>query len=74
MILALFGLALIALTFWNISKEEASPFFIHEFLWFLDFKRKNFPLIFWAIIIFQFTLGLSMVVAGVFDFDISWLI
>ena len=73
MILALFGVALIAYTFWNLSRNEASLILILEFLCFFDFKRTSFPLVFWTIISLQFAVGFFFVVAGVFNYDINWL-
>jgi hypothetical protein len=73
MILALFGVALIAFTLWNISRNEASLILVIDFLCFFDFKRTSCPLIFWTIISLQFSVGFFFVVAGVFNHDISWL-
>jgi len=77
--LAVFGIALVAFTFWNIARNEVGLFFIFELwlefnpFWFLGFKRSTFPVVFWLIIIIQFGTGFYFIIAGMFDLDVSWL-
>lgn len=67
MILVTIGFVIIALTVWDIKRGDADSIFIFEPLWFLDFERNRFPLIFWAIIIAQFILGLYCIIVGLFS-------
>jgi hypothetical protein len=73
-VLILFGLFVVAITVWDLSRSEANTVFIFEPLWFLDFPRSSFPLIFWTIITLQSTAGLYLILAGIFDLDVSWIL
>ena len=77
--LVVFGIALVAFTVWNISRNEVGLSFIFESwldfdpFWFIYFKRSYFPVVFWLIITIQFAFGFIFIIAGVFDLNINWL-
>jgi len=62
--LTLGGVAMLALTFWEIVKGDTDLYFISEYFWFLDFDRDKQPVVYWIVIVAQALIGLGMIGEG----------
>ena len=58
------GIAILALTFWEILKGDTDLYFISEYFSFLDFDRDKQPVVYWIMIVAQALTGLGMLGEG----------
>ena len=58
------GVLILALTLWELKREETDTIIILDWVWWFDVSRANLPLIYWIIIIFQFVMGVGLIAKG----------
>lgn len=62
--LILFGVILLAITYWDYQKEETDTMILFDWAWF-DVNKAEHPEIFKAIIYIQTVIGIGMIVVGI---------
>ena len=58
------GLALIALTIWDLLKEETDTILVLDWWGWFDVSKASHPIAYWLIIAFQFGLGVYFLYQG----------